>query len=121
MNYKDLRQPTSAIGTTGRKSEKKTASRLGAHLTPASGALDGAKSDMVAGEFRVEAKSTTKKSFSLLLKHLVKVSNEAQARGQTPALSVTFVNDDGTPVRSGAWVVIPEWLFKELLENADAS
>ena len=46
------------IGKTGRQAEKNLARRLGAGLTPASGAA-GAKGDMVVGAWLVEAKSTT--------------------------------------------------------------
>lgn len=99
----------------GRISENRTCKRLHGKQTPGSGALDGAKSDMVVGGFRIESKATTNKSMSLKYDWLKKISQEAAQCGQVPALTVQFVAADGRPVTSGSYVMIPEWVFRELL------
>lgn len=99
----------------GRKSETRTCNRLHGQQTPGSGALDGAKSDMVVGNFRIESKATSNKSMSLKYDWLKKVSQEAAQYGQIPALTVQFVAGDGNPITSGSYVMIPEWVFRELL------
>lgn len=99
----------------GTEAEKRCAKRLGAVLTPASGALPGAKGDMVRKDYRIESKSTIKDSLSLRLEHLCKAADEAAEQGQVPALVVQFVTPSGRTRRRGAWVAIPENLFKELI------
>ena len=104
------------IGVVGRVAEIKTAKRLGGHQTPASGAMQGAKGDIRRPEFLIENKSTVRDSFSVSLQVLAKIHQEARAKGKAPALAFQFVQEDGTPHRFGAWVAIPEWMFKELEE-----
>ena len=105
------------IGGAGRSSEKKTAKRLGARLTPASGALDGAKGDMEMSGFLIENKSTTAASFGVQLEHLMKITREAQTRGLTPALTFQFTQNNGDPIRGGKWAMIPEAELVMLLER----
>lgn len=92
------------------------AKRLGARLTPASGAAN-TKGDAVLGDMLLEAKSTTANSMSLKLDWLIKIASEALLTGRTPALTVTFTNDKGDPHRDGAWVLIPERVFKDLTDQ----
>lgn len=101
----------------GSKAEEKLAKRLGAKLTPASGALDGAKGDMTLPEFRVESKATKNDSIRIKLDWLLKIAQEAIEKGDHPALVVQFVTEDGKPVKRGSWVMIPENTFKELLDQ----
>lgn len=110
----------------GMKSEKKVAKRLGAKLTPASGAMETEKGDMVLRDacpmagFRVEAKATSLGSYSLKLDTLAKILREANDRQQFPALSVSFTRPDGSPLENGAWMVMEEKIFKLLLSYAKA-
>lgn len=103
----------------GRKSEKRVATSLAARLTPASGAMRGAKSDMnkKAGgrKFQIESKAT--KTATLGVDHgwLVKVTEEAQASGSIPALTMSFVGEDGKSKPKGDWVAVPLWAFQELI------
>ena len=105
------------IGGTGRASEKKMALSLGARQTPASGAMRGAKSDAVLGDFRIESKSTTGGSIPLSIGWLSKISHEALTHTQCPAVTIAFVKLDGSPaMQSNAeWVMIPKWKFQELI------
>lgn len=104
----------------GRKSEKKVAASLRANLTPASGATAGAKGDMVKSlgktRFRIESKSTVNATMSLDLGWLVKIATEALQRGDNPMLTVAFVHPDGSPKNHGRWVMIPEYIAKEMFD-----
>jgi len=98
----------------GSVSEKKVAKRLGGREQPASGAMVGAKGDVVLRDYLVEAKSTVNDSMSVKLDWLRKISYEALAEHKTPALTITFVKPTGVPVRDGSWVLIRESDYKEL-------
>ncbi|MBY0560036.1 hypothetical protein [Hyphomicrobium sp.] len=103
------------IGAAGRKSEKKLAKRLGGRARPASGAMVGAKGDIDLKTILLEAKSTTNSQIALKLGWLMKIAHEARCEGKDPALSVSFVHDDGEPVRDGQWVLVPMSLWEEKL------
>jgi hypothetical protein len=98
----------SRIGDAGRLSEKRLAKALGLRQRPASGALQGAKGDMEAGQALIEAKSTVHSSIKLELAWLAKIAREARA-----ALTLSFTTGDGRPVPNGQWVCIPlhEWVM----------
>ena len=102
------------IGHAGRKSEARLAKALKGRAQPASGALEGAKGDIVLPEFLLEAKSTQQASMSLKHDWLLKIAHEAQTKRKDPALSISFVNPDGTPARNGEWVMIPLHVFKRM-------
>jgi hypothetical protein len=100
--------------STGDKAEKRAAARLKATLQPASGALPGAKGDYHIPEFKVEHKATEKRSYSVKLADLQKVTGEGADDGRTPAFHITFCSGNGQPRRNGSWIMIPEWAFKEM-------
>lgn len=106
---------------TGTQAEKRTAKRLKATLTPASGALDGAKGDMSLGLWLLENKSTVNFSVSLKLDWLLKISQEALEKGKYPALCIQFTHQSGLPRNGGSWVLMPESVFKELQSEVDSS
>ena len=101
----------------GRASEKKVAKSVGGRLTPASGAMAGAKGDVRLPNFLLEAKSTSDQTMRVELHWLQKISHEALSIGKQPALSIRFVNPDGSPKKGGSFVAIPEYLFKELVND----
>ncbi len=109
------RQQRKTKTSHGNKAEKNVAQRLKAKLTPASGAMAGAKGDMEKGGFRIESKATKAESMRLELGWLQKIYQEALERGENPALIVQFVNSDGKPLPRGSWVMVPEDLFKEFI------
>jgi len=92
--------------------------KLGAQLTPASGALQGCKGDgtLEGGDyqFRLENKATIHNSLSIKLDWLAKITGEASNTNHVPALAFQFVHGAGSPKRDGEWVAIPAWLFKEV-------
>ena len=92
----------------GQKSERKTAKRLGGITRPGSGAVAGAKGDILLPDYLVENKSTEHKSISLKLDWLEKISLEAREEGKVPALSIQFVDKAGNSKKRGRWVLIPE-------------
>lgn len=76
--------------------------------------MQGAKGDMAIGETLVEAKSTTKDSLGLKYDWLAKISHEARGEAKTPALTVSFVRENGTPYLDGEWICIPLHVWREL-------
>lgn len=108
-------------GSHGVVSEKKVAKSLGGRLTPASGSMHGAKGDVRVADFLLEAKSTSDQTMRVELHWLQKISHEALSIGKTPALSIRFVNPDGTPKKGGSFVAIPEFLFAALINNGSFS
>ena len=93
---------------------------MGGQTTPASGALAGAKGDLVWDAFLLESKATSGASLRLLYSWLVKITNEAQARGKHPALTVQFIEGEAGHSRvDGDWVMIPRWVFEERFRGLD--
>lgn len=101
----------------GNRSESRVAKSLSAQLRPASGALKGAKGDLLLPEFLVEAKSTVSDSLSVKLSWMVKITIESLNIGKTPALAISFVTPEGKAKPHGDWVAIPLTTFQELTEK----
>ena len=105
----------------GRTSEKRVANTLSARLSPASGAMRGAKSDMylktAKAKLQIESKATKNATISVEHGWLVKVTDEAQATGSVPALTLSFVDEMGKSKPRGDWVAVPMWFFQELTED----
>lgn len=106
------------IGDTGRKSEKRVAKSLGAKIRPASGAMPGAKGDMVHDKkWLVEAKSTVHDTMPLDYRWLGKIAHEAMLEGKSPALTVSFVDNAGKAHNFGDWVLVRKKDFEALTEG----
>jgi len=101
----------------GQRSEKRAAARMGGRLQPGSGSKDHSKGDFKLPAFLVENKATTSLSMSVKLDWLRKISGEAAGFTKEPALAIQFVDGQGKPVADGAWVAIPERVFRELTEK----
>ena len=102
--------------THGQRAEKKAASRLGAVLTPGSGAIQGMKGDFRTATFMVENKSTVNASLSLKKDWLEKIAREALDHGKSPALFLQFVNASGESNVDDRWVMIREIDFQGMIE-----
>lgn len=104
------------IGDTGRKSEKRLAKQLGGRARPASGAMEGAKGDIDFDTVLMEAKSTTSGSLALKFEWLAKIAREALQVRKSPALAVSFTDNDGKAYPNGEWVLVPRSLWEERLK-----
>jgi hypothetical protein len=111
------RKKRKEIGRSGRRSENRLSKVLGGRLTPASGAMDGAKGDIRLSEFLLEAKSTTRDSFSVDYGHLAKIRAESLTNNKYPGLTVSFTTGNGRPRTSGEWVMVPLSVFQELISK----
>lgn len=103
-------------GGAGRANEEAKAKRLKMRSTVASGALSE-KGDMVNREFRVENKSTKNASLGLKKEWLTKIQHEAYTTNRIPALAISFTTESGLDSPADRWVMIPEWVFKDVLES----
>ena len=110
-----IRRETHKIGKAGRASEQRLARQLGGRARPGSGAMEGAKGDIAFGAVLLEAKSTINQTISLKKSWLDKIGMEARSEGKMPALAVSFIMPDGSPIMGGEWVLIPRHRFEELI------
>lgn len=100
----------------GQKAERRAAKRLKGQRRPGSGALDGAKGDIVKKRFLIESKATKNASIVVKLEWLEKIDKEALDAGKDPALLLQFVDAAGNPWRGSGWVLLPERIFAEISE-----
>lgn len=95
------------------RQEAELALRGGGQLTPGSG-NKRVKGDIAKfhGVFRVEAKTTTKKSFSVTREMIQKLEDSATPAGEVPALVIEFITESQTPL--GEVAVIPTYLLEHI-------
>jgi hypothetical protein len=81
--------PAMRLRLLSKRQEASIAKDLGGRVTPASGAIKNPrlKSDVTSKHFRVEAKLTSKGSYSLSLPILDKIEREALINNQIPVLA----------------------------------
>lgn len=96
------------------KQENRVAKAIGGRRQKASGALPGNKGDVRSVELLGECKRTDKKSISITLEYLAKITKEASFYNKIPCVAIEietppkFVNKD--------WVMVPAGFLQELLE-----
>lgn len=92
------------------KQEKELAKRGGGRVTPGSGAFDQ-KGDVKKynGVYRIEAKTTKNKSFSITRDMIRKIEEAAIPNGEYPAIVVEFIDDRGVPQMEVA--VVPTYVL----------
>lgn len=100
-----------------KKQERELAARGGGRLVNRSGAgpekADVKKYNQV---FRIEAKTTSRKSFSVTRAMVDQLETVALAHGELPAFVIEFVDEQGRPVREVA--VVPTSVLDSLnVEN----
>lgn len=93
--------------------EREIATRVGGRLTPRSGAGKEKGDVRLKGIARIEAKTTSRKSFSVTLEMLDKLANAALPTGEIPIHVIEFLDSDGKPIQSLA--VMPLWAAEQLL------
>lgn len=83
------------------KQEKLLAARYGGWTTPGSGSKSQ-KGDIkkAVGFIRIEAKTTSKKSFSLTRKLFEKIETAAMSCNEIPVFVIEFLDDNGKPVHT---------------------
>lgn len=103
----------------GKLYEPRAAKKLGARLTPNSGATVGSKGDMRTALWLIESKTTVNQSLAMELAWLVKITEEASTSMRNPALLFSFVLPDGRPRPNASteWVAMPLHLFQELTDG----
>lgn len=96
------------------RQEDRVADALGGYRQKASGALAGNRGDVKGVELLGECKRTDKKSISITLAYLEKITMEAVSYDRIPAVAIEFGN---TPkLVSKDWVMVPSDFMQELLE-----
>jgi len=96
------------------RQEDRVADALGGYRQKASGALPGNRGDVRGVELLGECKRTDKKSISITLAYLEKITMEAISYDRIPAVAIEFGN---TPkLVSRDWVMVPSDFMQELLE-----
>lgn len=95
--------------------EREIAKRIGGKTTKASGA-QGEKGDArVRGLVRVEAKATSRKSFSVTAAMIDKIEAAGLGAGELPYIEVELLGADGKPQHRVA--VMPVWAVDLLLSR----
>ena len=97
-----------------RKQEKELANRGGGKLTPGSG-NGHKKGDVIKynGIFRIEAKCTQRKSFSITKEMIDKIESAALIDGELPAIMIEFLDEEGKPEREVA--VVPSYVLDSII------
>ena len=112
-------------GHNGRVAEKDFSKRLSGRLRPGSGAVEGAKGDVVVAGAKVtllvENKATQTGTMSLKRDWFYKIHQEALGMNQTPALAFQFTNEAGKSEKRERWVAVSEEFFQELMEAYNGS
>jgi len=90
--------------------EEELALRVGGRKTLASGALDVKGDVRKKGVVRIEAKTTSHKSFSVTLDMLKKIEDAAFSANELPAIVVEFIDQKGKPKSSVA--VVPTYVLE---------
>ena len=100
------------------RQERKLAEVVGGRTQPGSGAFPGHKGDVrLRNKFRIEAKFTTKKSYTLKLEDLLKIVGECTG-SERPVFVVEFKDENGL-YSGSSWVVIPQRDWEKLIAQAN--
>ena len=93
-----------------RSQERRVAKDVSGRPTPASGATSSGRGDVAAEHFLIECKYTEAGSFSLKCAELLKIGNQARARGKIPAFIIDFIG-------RGQYALVEYSLFKDFIED----
>jgi hypothetical protein len=97
--------------------EHEAASLVGGVRHGGSGSSSYRKSDASSDDYQVECKQTAKKSISLKLEWLQKITQEALSRGREPMLHLRFIELNGDCPSD--WVCVPVDVWRRLHESRD--
>ena len=103
-------EKTSVAYRRSKKQEKSLAERGKGRLVPRSGA-GPEKGDIkkYRGIVRIEAKTTSRKSFSVTREMIAKLEDAALPHGEIPALVIEFINEQGVPEAEVA--IVPTYIL----------
>ena len=91
------------------RQERELAKRTGGKVTRGSGNGNEKGDVRVKGIARIEAKTTTKKSFSITKEMLDKIEDAAVSSNELPAIVVEFIDQQGKKEKEVA--VVPIWVI----------
>lgn len=95
--------------------EDGAAKMIGGHRHIGSGAIPGIKSDASGDTWQVEAKLAVKrKSISLSVDRLSKITYEASVSGKKPMMYLTYENIPNDVRMEDTWVVVPKSEFERM-------
>lgn len=97
------------------KQEKRLAIQLGGKLTTGSGNKDEKGDVRIKGVARIEAKCTTRGSFSVTKDMLRKIEDAAVSSGELPIIAIDFLDENGKV--TGSVAVMPQYALATLLEQ----
>lgn len=112
------------IGVAHRRSpkqEKEAAKRLGGKVVIGSGSGKWEKGDVrIKDVLRLEAKTTTKKSFTITREMVRKIMDAAlsSAKGEVPCMEIEFLSSSGKPEISVA--LVPVYVLRQLAAEGNA-
>lgn len=98
--------------------ERRLAQEFGGRRTPASGALS-IKGDVQTVDTLVEAKTTAKTQYTVRLKDLKKLEDQARGVGKRPLFVIELHNEAEVRLIHSEWVLLPKHDYQELKERAD--
>ncbi len=106
-------KPEGAAKQRSRQQEHQLARRIGGRPTPGSGNGSEKGDVRLHRVARIEAKTTTKASFSLTVEIVEKIEAAAMSSGEVPAIVVEFIGADGKPKHE--LCIMPSWALQSLL------
>lgn len=95
--------------------EKELAKRAGGKVVRGSGRGNEKGDVRVKGVVRIEAKTTSKSSFSITSEMIQKIELASVCSGECPAIVVEFLNAAGKPIHEVA--VVPMWVLNSLTSS----
>ena len=101
------------------KMEKAIAKRLGGKVVKGSGCGTEKGDARCKNIMRIEAKCTSRKSFSLTREIVDKIENAAMAGGELPAIVVQFLDPVGQPTHELA--IMPTWALELVVDTRRAN
>lgn len=96
------------------KQEKDLAGRFGGKVIRGSGRGNEKGDVRIKGVLRIEAKTTSKASFSVTKEMVQKIEMQAITSGEVPAIIVEFLGSNGKPEHEVA--VVPVWVLNSLIK-----
>jgi len=95
------------------RQERELAKRVGGRVTPGSGAGSEKADVRKPGVVRIEAKTTSHKSYSLTRKLAETLEEVAVTHDEIPFFEIEFLDEQGKPAQ--ALCVMPRWALEQVV------